>query len=443
MKRMNIRTWGLALGIIGATLTGCSTSQLISQSQLDNDPLLDAAILGISIYNMDKEQYVYEYNANKRLVPASNTKLLTTYASLKHLPDSLPGWFVRETADTIFIRPNADPTFLHRDFPEQRMFEFMAQSSKPLVIEMIDNQAFSWMGAGWSWSSYQSTSFPERSQMPLYGNMVRFEKSGNSVTAFPSFFTQHIHIEGPTSSAGGVMISRDQTTNTFSGRAANSTTSVRPFTQFDDPNLTFHLLADTLKKRNANVRIFRKSIARETPLDGYTTFHTEPTDPVLGIMMKRSDNFMAEQLLLMVGTELFGYPADSRAASRIIQTDLASLPDHPSWADGSGLSRNNIMSPRFFTELLLEMHREFGWDRITEILPHGNQGTLNNYYQGYERNLFAKTGTLNSTIALSGYLLTKNDERLVFSFLVNNQVGNTADIRRAVERILTQIIDKS
>lgn len=435
--------FGFVSSVIATSmLTGCASSgHLIKQEQIDNDPVLDAAIVGISLYDVEKQQYVYEHNAHKRLVPASNTKLLTTYASLKHLPDSLPGWFVRETADTVFIRPNADPTFLHRDFPEQHMFEYMASSKKPIIIEIFENPAFGWMGSGWSWNSFQSTSFPERSLMPIYGNVVRFHKNGNHVTAFPPYFNSFIHIEGIAEADRGVAINRAQTNNQFTVRSSNSNTTLRPFTQFDDPNLTYQLLADTLLKRNADSRIFWKSIPTSASLDGYRVFHSQPKDHVLGIMMKRSDNMIAEQLLLMVGTELLGYPADSRATSRLLQTDLAALSDSPEWGDGSGLSRNNIMSPRFFTELLIKMEDEFGWDRVTKILPHGNQGTLNNYYQGYESNLFAKTGTLNSTIALSGYLVTKKGKNYVFSVLVNNQVSNSADVRRSVEKILTKIID--
>ncbi len=162
-------------------------------------------------------------------------------------------------------------------------------------------------------------------------------------------------------------------------------------------------------------------LRKSAPGIDFKPFYTQHTDSVLQFMMLYSDNFFAEQLLLMAGRKLTGKLADRLAIDSLMKQDLADLPDHPRWVDGSGLSRNNLLSPRAFVTLLNKMKKEFGWQRLSNILVNGGEGgTLRDLYTDYPQNIFAKTGTLNGQAALSGFIITKKGRRLSFSFLVNN-----------------------
>lgn len=442
MKRINI---SLASQLLLASLflTGCATkSKVAQQLQVDQDPVFQNAIVGVSIYDMESRTYLFEQNANKRLVPASNTKLLTTYASLKYLPEQLPGWFWKESNDTLFVKPNGDPTLLHEDFKQQHLLDFLSATQKPVTFLLEEDPGFTRLGSGWSWSSYQSTSFPERSQMPIYANMVRFRIANGQVYTYPSYFENFVAKDGELTGTG-VNVRRAETSNDFIARSANSNSLSRPITQNSDPAVNFRLLADTLHRSMPNLRLsYRMVPSKSLDLSSFNTLYTYPKDEILGIMMKRSDNFIAEQLLMMVGTAQAGQLSDNQGIRFLLQNDFKELPNDPDWADGSGLSRNNMMSPRFFVGLLTKLNEEFGWDRVTQILPRGDQGTLRGLYKGYEDRIFAKTGTLSATVALSGYLVTKKNKRLIFSVLVNNQEDTSANVRKSIERYLTQIIDK-
>ena len=150
-------------------------------------------------------------------------------------------------------------------------------------------------------------------------------------------------------------------------------------------------------------------------------------------MMHRSDNFFAEQTLLMVSNRLLGYMNDEKIIDSLLVTDLADLPQKPSWVDGSGLSRFNLFSPRDFVTLLIKLKNEFGMDRMKRILPTGGNGTLKNYYRTDSGYVFVKTGSLTGVLCLSGYIYTIKNHLLEFSILVNNHNGGTSAIRRAVE----------
>jgi D-alanyl-D-alanine carboxypeptidase/D-alanyl-D-alanine-endopeptidase (penicillin-binding protein 4) len=159
-------------------------------------------------------------------------------------------------------------------------------------------------------------------------------------------------------------------------------------------------------------------------------------------MMHRSDNFYAEQTLLMVSNELLGYMNDADIIDTLLKTDLKDLPQKPAWADGSGLSRFNLFTPEDFVTLLLKMKNEFGLERMYNILPKGNTGTLEGLYKQTGNDIFAKTGTLNGQVALSGYLKCKSGKLLLFSVLVNNHMGRASAVRKAIEAFITGIWEK-
>ncbi len=174
----------------------------------------------------------------------------------------------------------------------------------------------------------------------------------------------------------------------------------------------------------------------------YKKLYSQPLDSMLKPMMYRSDNFYAEQSLLMVSNELLGYMNDAAIIDTLLKTDLKDLPQKPSWADGSGLSRFNLFTPEDFIALLIKMKTEFGLQRMHNILPKGNTGTLENLYLKTGDSIFAKTGTLNGVVALSGYLVCKSGRLVIFSVLVNNHTGSSAAVRKAIEQLITNVWEK-
>ena len=157
-------------------------------------------------------------------------------------------------------------------------------------------------------------------------------------------------------------------------------------------------------------------------------------------MMHRSDNFFAEQLLLMVSNENLGYMNDEAIIDTLLKTDLKDVPQKPTWVDGCGLSRYDLFTPKDFVYILDKMKNEFGLKRLEIILPTGGQGTLSSHYIKDSGQIYAKTGSLSGDAALSGFLITKKNKLLVFSILVNNYEGSGSSVRNAFEQFLESII---
>jgi D-alanyl-D-alanine carboxypeptidase/D-alanyl-D-alanine-endopeptidase (penicillin-binding protein 4) len=159
--------------------------------------------------------------------------------------------------------------------------------------------------------------------------------------------------------------------------------------------------------------------------------------------MSRSDNFFAEQIIMMISQSKLGIMNDELIIDSLLRTDLKDLPQHPNWVDGSGLSRYNLFTPQDFVWVLNQLQKEFGMDRMKRLLTTGGTGTLRNYYKQDSGHIYAKTGSLSDVIALSGFIITRKDHLLLFSVLVNNHLSKPYAIRRAVESFLHPLIENN
>jgi len=451
-------------------LSGCAASAQISRSAkaaLLNDPAIATGHIGISIYEPATGKYWYNYNDTKNFIPASNTKLFTLYAGMKYLGDSLTGLRYRTFEDsTIFIYATGDPTFLHPGFKQQPVLDFLLKQRLPLRISARLWKEEAW-GNGWSWNDYEEDYMAERSDFPLHGNTVtvKLDSSYWATNGFmvdwktePVYFTK---LANPSAQLPGVLVPqlpitdtnflnslkklsprRKLNSNIFYAEPGNSNSKQWEMTYSTAGNTT----AVEILRNDFGLNIRRDSSAYSFLASdpGKTAvIKSQPVDSLFKPMMHRSDNFFAEQTLLMVSNEKLGYMNDEAIIDTILKTDLKDIPQKPRWVDGCGLSRYNLFTPRSFVYILDKMRTEFGMERLKNILATGGTGTLSAYYKKDSGYIFAKTGTLSNNCALSGYLITQKDKLLLFSVLVNNYQSPAAPVRRAVERFLQGIRQKN
>jgi D-alanyl-D-alanine carboxypeptidase/D-alanyl-D-alanine-endopeptidase (penicillin-binding protein 4) len=417
-------------------LSACSPSKYISR-QAKQDILSDsnftAAHVGISIYDAASNKYLYNYQGDKYFIPASNTKLFTCYAAMKHLGDSLVGLKFKNTDSALLFQGTGDPTLLYPDFKNQPILNFLSNTNHSLILTEANFKAERW-SFGWNIGDISESYMPERSELPVYGNILKIFKRGDSIWTTPSLLRSNV--SNPSTKNWRIYFERaGLNENSFVAKTSSSN-----FTSQEIPFVTgkymssWVLLMDTLKK---NI-LFNRLPGNQN----WKILHSQPTDSLLKPMMHRSDNFFAEQTLLMVSNEMTGVMNDAKIIDSLLKTDYQDLPQKPRWVDGSGLSRYNLFSPNDFVFLLNKMKTDFTWDRITTILPTGGEGTLNNYYINLKDRIFAKTGSLSNNLALSGFLITRQNKTLIFSVLVNNHMGSATQIRRAVEKFLTAVAEK-
>ena len=414
-------------------LSACSVRQ--AQKTLLNSEGVKGAHVGIAIYNDSKEQWLSKYQSDHYFTPASNVKILATYLGLQFLGDSLPGWKMAENADTLFLMPLGDPSFMHPEFKYQPVVDIIKNTNKQVVIVANNQDQFEIFGSGWSWADYAEDYQPERSRMPIYGNVVHFYQSNKKLEAIkPFYFFKDIVDLGKAEEKNW---SRSRTGNRFFTTNENNKSKYFqvPFSQEDMPMVkALELLNDTLGKKIS----FQKQST--LPATSYKTIKTVPTDSLLKIMMLRSDNFYADQIVLMASEQLFGKMDDAALLDSTKKLFFADLPQKMRWADGSGLSRYNLNTPENYIAILQQMHAKFGEARVKNIFEKGGEGTISAYYKNFPGTMYAKTGTLGGQVALSGFIYTPKQQKLYFSVLVANHMSpSSTQVRRAVETYLTKV----
>jgi len=425
-------------------LVSCSLSKLISKSAEQivlKDSSLNTAHVGISIFEPAKNKYWYNFNGDHYFVPASNTKIPTCYAAMRYLGDSLTGILKAEDDSAIIMLPAADPTLLHPDFKNQPVISLLQKSTKRIYTSDLKWQTSS-LGSGWSWNDYNEPYMAERSPMPVYGNVVKWIQDSsidNERTLVYSIPEVNWKVDFTTNQENNFHVERSVSENvyTISEGKGKFKAQYVPFVT-NGLRAALELLPDTIHKNVEliSAKDFQRFLNTTHPV---TKIRTQPTDSLLRPMMHRSDNFFAEQTLLMVSNQLLGVMRDEKIIDTLLKTDFKDLPQKPRWADGSGLSRYNLFSPQDFVVLFNKMKNEFGMDRIKLIFPTGDEGTLTSYYKTESGYIFAKTGTLSGVVCLSGFLYTKKNRLLIFSVLVNNHNSSATAVRRAVEKFIEDI----
>ncbi len=153
-----------------------------------------------------------------------------------------------------------------------------------------------------------------------------------------------------------------------------------------------------------------------------------PLAQIVTVVNKVSQNLHAEMLLRLLG-ETEGANGSAVEGVRVVRQFLVSAGIDPldfSFFDGSGLSPQDLITPRATTSLLAyASHQSWGADYRASLPVGGVDGSLANRFtqQALKGRVFAKTGTLSEVNALSGYLIAASGRRLAFSVLSNDYVG--------------------
>lgn len=421
----------LLLSAIGLSLQVSAQTAAISKwanhSLLHEKPL-EQAHVGISIYEPATQKYWYQYQDDKFFTPASNTKIFSLFTGMKLLGDSLPAARYYENDTAIFVKGVADPSFLHPDYTFQPLLQLLQQTGKSIYLVPAVNLNKRY-GPGWSWSDYADDYQPELTEWPMYGNVIRLYHHGDTSHMIPALYDLEATADRTISK---VSTDRDERNNLFFLKynpdyKEASLTEV-PFITGAEQQLR-ERLQDTLHKRIG--------LAVNTGNLVFKLLKSIPADSLFRPMMHRSDNFFAEQTLMMASAAMWDTISSKKMINWLLEGGLKALPHPPQWVDGSGLSRYNLFTPRDFVSVLTMLYQQYPQERLWEIFPTGGKGTLRNYYQ--QQFVHAKTGTLSGVVALSGYLVTKKNKTLVFSVLVNNHQDTATNVRRAVERFLTMV----
>ncbi len=421
----------LVFGCVILFFSSCANQLRIHKTSLEkhlNSSRFNTQMTGLLVYNPDNKDTLVQYNASQYFIPASNTKIFTLFTALSILPEKMP--LVKTHLigkDSLILVPMGDPTPFHPFFKDSSLLRLMKPYAHiGLKSNRLKDQPY---GPGWAWEDFDSYYAPERSALPLYGNVLQVKFQDSTKLVNPVFFESKLFNKDPSQS-----FSRAAHNNQFYLSKEEKESEI-PFKTSD--SLSVQLLKELSGK---NVFSFSKPLTEK----GNIQFGIS-RDSVLKQMMKVSDNFLAEQLLINASAYLTDTLSIKPAQTFMQNGPLKDIKQRPRWVDGSGLSRYNLMSPMSLVQVLEKLYVKEGLEKLKLFFPWGGvNGSLENSFSGLsEPYIFAKTGSLGNTYCLSGYLLTKKGKTLIFSYMNNHFTKPIAAVKKEMQEVLEAIRDQN
>lgn len=470
----------LLILILSGTLSGCvSTRSVLSPpavsainplKQLQNninsilsDPIFIPVHASIKVVSLDNEKVLYEHDSKALMNPASNVKLITSAAALSVLDTSYQFQTIvfinditanGDVVSDIYLKGYGDPCLTTSDL-DSLAFAVSRFGIKKIAGNIIVDDSFfddDYWGAGWSWDDESDPDAPYINALSVNNNCVRINittgLNSTSVSLEPN--TGYVTVLNKTKTVSDSILMplkirqlsiNNTKTILIEGDIFNYS-QIRRRIPIHNPEF----YAGTLFKeslRRAGVFVSGDIVKGVVPSGSRkVAAHFQPIEKIIQNMNKQSDNLSAENTLKVIGALKTGVPGSVKNGVSIemrFLSDLGMDTTKFSIVDGSGTSRYNLLSADQIVQFLIAMNKQpHLFSMFYNSLPvAGIDGTLADRMDNYPAasNLRAKTGTLKGASCLSGYVQTRDGEKLAFSIMMQNFISSAYDYRQAQDKI--------
>ncbi len=427
--------------------------------------------------SLDTGESLFQLDAGKLMMPASNLKILTLAAAAETL-----GWDYRYSTTLeatgpveggvlhgdLVVRGSGDPTINSRSDRAAQVLDEWVTALTAAGIQTIDgrlignDQAFDdeGIGAGWAWDYLQYGYAAPAGALEYNEDVAALTVVPGTVVGVPpsvsiSAGSGLTLVNRASTGAAGSEITIDfrrridKPVLEVTGMIPLGAAPVQRSVAVVNPTLFFvQSLKDALAARGITVLgpavdydDVAPELATSMPVAPHAVVTTlsPPLRDIATVMMKVSQNLYAETLLKTIGATRGGLGTVA-AGLQVVRELLGAwgVPDDAYvLLDGSGLSRYNYVTASAIATVLAHMYRDPRHrDAFLSTLPiAGQDGTVSARMRGTraEGNALAKTGSLSNVRTLSGYVRTRDGEMLVFSVLANDFVLPSATIARITD----------
>lgn len=441
--------------------------------ELLNTPALKGAKLGVAVMDVESGRVLYARNEKQSYNPASNAKLITTAAALALLgpeyrfktalyADELRG---SDVVGNLYIKGFGDPSFVTEGL-WKLVSDLYAMGVRKIGGDIViddsyfDNArlppAFEQKQEDGPWRAPTGATSLNYNAVAITVSPAPAEGQPARVTIEPP--TTYVVVDNKARTAGSgqpqlqvaATARGEQTLITVSGRILRGAEPRTFYKRVAHPDLYLgSTLRDFLIRRGFKLsgKAIKTGAAPATArmLVGHVS---DPLSVLIRDVNKRSNNFMAEQILKTLGAETFGRPGTWKKGSDALGRflDEIGVPRNAyQMQNGSGLYDADRLSPQILVQVLRQAYRDFrlGADFVASLAVAGADGTVVGRMEGgsAERYVRAKTGTLEGVTCLSGYAGAAGRPPLAFSILMNDVKGAaTADARRVQDAIAETLV---
>jgi serine-type D-Ala-D-Ala carboxypeptidase/endopeptidase (penicillin-binding protein 4) len=427
-------------------------------------PGLRGAKVGTLVVRADDGRVLFDRDADQLLVPASNLKILTALAALAtfgpahrfttHVyTDAAPD--PDGSVGALAVRGGGDPALTSEDW-WRLAADLHNRGLRRVRGELILDDGYfdheRW-NPGWDAVSARAFHAPVGALTANYGSFAVDIQPRPGAAA-------HVSLDPPvplfelvnnTKAGGGALDVQRQTAGAHDRIVVSGSPPVG-----GDPVVIFRSVSDPLRYAAAVLRmqLAAHGIAVDgadrigTVPPGFTellAFDGKPLGDIVRLLMKYSNNNIAEMLLKDIGAAQTGPPGtwpNGVSAIRQRLTGLGLSANGFQTVDGSGLSVSNRVTARTLVDALRIARASFAFGpEFESALPiAGRDGTLGQRAPGAADAVRAKTGLLTGAAALSGYARSRDGTDVVFSLLVNDYTRGDADAMAGIDGFATALV---
>ncbi len=443
---------------------------ILSLDTILNVPELKNAHYGIYVCKLDNDSAIYETNSQKLFVPASNMKIITTAAALYFLEPQfqfktyllLRGQIKEKILHgDIIIVGRGDPTFSLENLEQfvRKIKSLQIKQITGTIIVVDDFFTDERLPVGWAWHYLDARYAPEISALSFNKNVVsvriRPTRIGEDVNAsiFPATeYVQLVNRMKTTMENDSIIIFRKPEANII---YLDGTINIKTARDIDvavkDPALFTgnyfkeRLIAEGIKFSQRVIRMKESELFFQdnTPIIIDSTLSL-PLSEIIKETNTESENLYAEVILKTLGAQLYKqgtFNAGLKAIKEFLYIIGVDTNNVSLW-DGSGLSKHNLVSPLTLVSVLRFMYNNSKLKfYFYNSLPGPGNGTLKARFNGFTDSLRAKTGAIQASSCLSGYLRVKNTN-YAFSMLFNNFTCSSKKILNIQEKIISAITEE-
>ena len=425
---------------------------------------------GIKIHSLERNKTLYSVNSNRLFAPASNVKLLTTAMALKRLRPEYrfkTGLYATTPVGgetlrgDIFIKGFGDPNLVS----EQMWLLVKELKNIPLRKvhgDIIADASFfdnNLRVKTWKKGGVEAYNAP-LGALSFNFNTVTVhinpgEKPGDRPVVVVDPNIEFIRVDNRARTVSKSKRSR-LIVNRID-RGGHNEITISGVVSVNHARETYYLnitrpayyAASVFKDylRQEGVEVTGKVRVGFVPEGAYEilSHSSMPLSLILRGLNKFSNNFVAEQILKTIGADIYGSPGTTLNGLRAMDEYMQSLkykPEGFSILDGSGLSRQNRLSPDQIVSVFQDMYADLGVypEFISALGVMGRDGNVLKRMNGHNsaERARVKTGTLNSVSALSGYFQSADGERFAFSILMNDLKCSNGQAKRLQDRIVRE-----
>lgn len=422
--------------------------------------------MAVYVKSMKNKNDLFAYHIAQPLIPASTLKILTAEAALLFLGPSYQfstqlltdakSFKKGSLQGNLYVVLSGDPTLTYQDLVELVYALKILQVQAVTGNVYIDNTAYDqrFYGPGWKWNdknycyaapisasiinhnclpfTVAPASVPGRAAQVLTSSRYFYPPIKNAVMTKARHFRHcSIHLSGLSQS----MITIDGCM--VKGHYAHGLSYVVT----DVPEYNRALFKNLLQR--LGIKVYGRVTFGSAPakLALVSQHRSRPLHELINHMLKKSDNVVAGALFKKLGQMYHHRPGTwengSLAVAQILSKKAGVNVTGMRVLDGSGLSPNNLVTPRQMMQVLDFAYHHASSTAFLSALPiAGVDGTLKHRLGHLVRRVRAKTGTISGVTSLAGYVYGLENEPLAFVIMINGRTGMGWHYRSIEDKIV-------